>query len=246
MASWQPILAASLVSVVGALGALWLKEHLDRSSAVNTRRLEAYLRLAASSEVIALRSSVYNSSRSPVPVLGETLNGLMKFCLLMVMWAFPPMRRADAGFRQSLMDSIPTSRDLDPPMAASHLVDAMDELVHARVEVYLVGSPAVIAAADELLDASRNFMTVVENKSMWTSKSKAAIQIEAERERMLTAHRAFLAITRSEMKELRSTRRRRSRMTRGVRRTSANGDVLLTDPGRVEEQFGRLGPSDLT
>jgi hypothetical protein len=90
--------------------------------------------------------------------------------------------------------------------------------------------------------------TVVENKSMWivTSKSKAAIQIEAERQRMLTAHRAFLAITRSEMKEFRFTRRRRSRMTRGVRRTGANGDVLLTAPSRVEKQFGRLGPSDLT
>src|ERR1700691_427423 len=103
MSNWPTILVASLISALAAITAIWVKERIDRRTRLEDRRSAAYQRLAAASEVIAMRSSVYNSLRGIRYSLGLTLNNLTKFMLVMFLQAFRPLRVQD-GLLRTLVD----------------------------------------------------------------------------------------------------------------------------------------------
>lgn len=65
MSDWPTILIASVAPIVSACGALWIKGRIDRSTRIEERQWVACERLAAASEIIAMRSAVYNSQRGP-------------------------------------------------------------------------------------------------------------------------------------------------------------------------------------
>jgi hypothetical protein len=75
-------------------------------------------------------------------------------------------------------------------MESSELVAAMDNLIYARVEVRLVGSPEAITAANQLLDGSRAFLIALErdNGSIKGLFTKAAEIGMDEREKMNQSH----------------------------------------------------------
>jgi hypothetical protein len=206
---WPAILITGAVSIVSAFGALWVRDGIDRRARFSERQWEAYQRLAAASEIIAVRSAVYNSLRSPRSALGDTLQGTIKFILVLFLAYLRPFR-TDLQRLKVFADALPTpaaesSQGVDQ---AEHLFSAMDDLVRARVEVHLVGSPKAIPLADQLLDRSREFLEAAESrqKSLITGWTNGGT-VEPQRQRMLDAHNAFLDQVRHESKSLKIAKR---------------------------------------
>jgi hypothetical protein len=201
MTDWSTVLIISIAPIVSAFGAIWIKGRIDRRTRLEDRQWVAYQKLAAASEIIAMRSAIYNSQRGPRYAAGAALNAVTKFVMVMFLSLLKPLRK-DREWLRMLVDSLPTPAEQIPLMEMSEFVGAMDELIRARVEVHLVGGKAAIEAADELLDRSKEFLTAVETEQMsitkgWSSKSPPA---ELERERMLDAHHRFLTTIRLESK----------------------------------------------
>lgn len=201
MSDWPTILIVSAAPIVSAFGAIWIKERIDRRTRFEERQRTAYQKLAAVSEVIAMRSTVYNTQSGPRHATAEVMNGVTKFLTVMLLSTLPPFRNKDRELLRMLVDSLPTPVELTPIMETSELLHVMDELISARVEVHLVGSSAAIGAADELLDRSKEFLSAVSTKQMrLTTGWKKSLSAESERERMLEAHRKFVTTIRLESK----------------------------------------------
>jgi hypothetical protein len=195
MSDWRIILIVSAAPIISAFGAIWMKAGIDRRDRKSERRAAAYERLAAASEIMAMRSAAYNTMRGPRHAAGAALNNVTKFVMVMLLSILRPLRK-DPQTLQMLVDSLPTPVEPEEIMTGSELLNAMDELIRARVEVHLVGSEEAIDAADVLLDRSREFLEATEKHQMsfrgWSAKPGGG----PERENMLDAHRKFVNVTR--------------------------------------------------
>lgn len=151
MSDWPTILIVSVAPIVSAFGAIGIKEHVDRGTRFEERQWSAYQKLATASEVIAVRSAVFNSQRGLRHVAAATLNTVAKLVVVMLLSMLRPLRK-DREWLRMLVDSLPNPVAPRPVMEASELLEAIDDLIRARVEVRLVGSSDAIEAADELLE----------------------------------------------------------------------------------------------
>ncbi len=103
--------------MVSALLALGLKEHFEKKSHNESKRLDAYLRLAAASEIVALRFVIYNAQMRTSAIFGETVMSNGKFLLLVILQLF--RRGFQPGTLKMLVDAIPNpvalKKAVDPP-----------------------------------------------------------------------------------------------------------------------------------
>lgn len=200
MSNWLPVLVASLIAATAAILANFLKEVWDEQGRRRERRRQAYLRLAAASEVIAMRSAVFNSTRTPRSAFGESLGDMRKFVLALGLIGLA-RRRLNSESLQLLVSAVPTPQGSGLPVSQSALVEAMDDLIRARVEVSLFGTPEAIAAASELLDCSRAFLSAVETAAQfsWPIRWSLKHAGDIERDAMLQAHERFVDVTRAEL-----------------------------------------------
>jgi hypothetical protein len=177
MSDWPTVLIVSIAPIVSAFGAIWIKGRIDRVTGLEERQWAAYQNLAAASEIIAMRSAVYNSQRGPRYAAGAALNAVTKLVMVMFLSLLKPLRK-DREWLRMLVDSLPTPAEQSPLMEMSEFMVAMDELIRARVEVHIVGSAAAIDAADQLLDRSKEFLTAVEAEQMSITRGWSSIHFQ--------------------------------------------------------------------
>lgn len=147
-----------------------------------------------------MRSAVYNAQKGPRQAAAAVMNATSKLAAVTFLFTLRPFRTDKERLRM-LVDSLPTPVEPSPIMEAFQLVQAMDELIRARVEVHLVGSGAAIRAADELLNRSNEFLSAVETQRMsLVTVWRRSLPAESERKRMLEAHEKFLTTIRFESK----------------------------------------------
>lgn len=200
MTDWLTVLIASLISATSAIAAVFLKEIWDTRARRIERRQRAYLSLAAASEVIAMRSAVFNSQRTFKSSIASALGDAKKFLLILVLSWFWSAKNAEGSTLDRLAASLATPTSVDQVMKPSELIAAMDKLIIARVEVGLFGSGAAIDAANELLAKSKEYLTAVERSSgNWLQGIRSTNSAgENERIAMIDAHDNFLQVVRSE------------------------------------------------
>lgn len=154
-------LAAIIViaPIVAALGSIWIKGGFDRRSEHRSARRQAHADFISATRIVAIRSTRYQSERSPAGALVASLGDSGPLLLGLLLLTLKQLRRSPtAAERVGLLGLMDSAKPSLPHANESRLFDAIEDLQRVVFAVRIVGSESAIAASDDVLGVSRRIL----------------------------------------------------------------------------------------
>lgn len=195
---WGAILIA-LVSVLASLAALYLKTFLDRANSGREARRLAYHRFLAATEVVILRSLAFDRQRSLRYAFSRSIPILQKALLMSILLSlFRRSKHWNHDDFRIFADSIPTPVEPQDTMNDRAVLNSVEELVRAFVDVKVSGTMQAISAAGDLLDAAKQLGAELERPSLRSQSATRQIQLAELRHLVLEKQHNFVEVVRTD------------------------------------------------
>ena len=204
MADW-PTLGVAGIAAGGSFCAVWLKAQFDRSHQARHRQMEAYGRLIAASEIVALRMAGRKSQAGFGTSISRTLLGTGRFLMIIMFLAYPRIRHTlKLNGAVATVNALPWPEPEPDPVPTTVLLDAFEEMQRARVNVRLLGTDTAVEAAEQLLLAAGAPVGVAIKPDWIPWREQLGWKdFREKRNAMNQAHEAFLAVARHEQRRFR-------------------------------------------
>lgn len=202
MTDWTTVAVAGvsgLTGIVAALGAIAMRERYARRANLRQVRLAAYTRFIAASESLSLRAIAFREDKSPQSAIRDTLQSQRVFVVMLGLLVWPYVRRY-----LSSREIIALGRTLPMPIvepatvSPSDLMDSLDELQQARVELRFVAGPEAMAAAAAVFDAAAEFVGAATVRIPSWRQRAGWDSLMAKQDSVQQAHDRFMKVANDE------------------------------------------------
>ena len=154
MTDWST-LGVAAIAVTGPLAAVGLKARFDRRQAVRRRQEEAYERLIAAGEILAIRLAGKKEQATYTRNFARTIVGMGRFLMLIFLVAMPRSRNTlKLDGVVSVVEMLPFPTVQPDNVTDASLWEAFEEMQRAWVSVQVLGTDQAIEAGEALLSSS--------------------------------------------------------------------------------------------